>query len=113
MIRGNADVLKAFREKLVPQVFAERFNGIFTHDPQSRVMNSVTRFSEPEFWLDQLFATKAAQKGAVVRRSMAWVDREVGRDLFVHEVRTRGFHLIRTADQYIVVCHSGPIDIMF
>ena len=76
-------------------------------------MNSMTRISEPEFWLDQMFTTKAAQKGAVVRRSTAWVDREVGRDLFMQEVRNRGFHLIRTADQFIVVCHSGPIEILF
>lgn len=76
-------------------------------------MNSLTRISGPEFWLDQLFSTKAAQQGAVVRRSMAWVDREVGRDLFVQEVQRRGFHLLRTADQFIVVCHNGPIEILF
>ena len=64
-------------------------------------------------WIAQMFSTRAAQKGAVVRRSIAWVDREVGRDHFKAEVRRRGFHLIQTADQFIVVCHNGPIQILF
>jgi hypothetical protein len=61
----------------------------------------------------QLFGTKAALNGAVVRRSMAWVQREVGKDSFEAEVRRRGFHLIQTADQYIVICHNGPIRMLF
>jgi hypothetical protein len=64
-------------------------------------------------WVRQLFGTKAALKGAVVRRSMAWVHREVGKDLFEAEVRRRGFHLVQTADQYIVICHNGPIRMLF
>lgn len=67
----------------------------------------------PDAWIDQLFSTRAAQRGAVVRRSMAWVDREVGRDRFIEEVRKRGFRLIRTADQFIIVCHRGPIELVF
>jgi len=64
-------------------------------------------------WIDHLFAAKSARRGAVVRRSRAWVDREVGRRLFEAEVRRRGYHLIETADQFIVVCHNGPIRILF
>jgi hypothetical protein len=76
-------------------------------------MHMMTRETRPDYWLNQMFAAKAARKGAVVRRSLAWVDREVGRDRFLREVRQRGFHLIETADQYIVVCHNGPIRILF
>jgi len=76
-------------------------------------MHMMTRETRPDYWLNQMFAAKAARKGAVVRRSLAWVDREVGRDRFLQEVRQRGFHLIETADQYIVVCHNGPIRILF
>ena len=76
-------------------------------------MHMMTRETQPDYWLNQMFAAKAARKGAVVRRSLAWVDREVGRDRFLREVRQRGFHLIETADQYIVVCHNGPIRILF
>lgn len=64
-------------------------------------------------WIGQMFATKAAQKGAVVRRSMAWVDREVGRDRFLEEIRRRNFHVIQTADQFVVICHNGPVHMLF
>lgn len=73
----------------------------------------LTRRPDPDPWINQLFTTKAARKGAVVRRSIAWVEREVGHIQFQNEIRQRGYHLIRTADQYIVICHSGTIDILF
>ncbi len=76
-------------------------------------MQSLTRVTDPDYWLDQMFAAKAARCGGVVRRSQAWVDREVGRVCFVSAVRMRGFHLIRTADQFIVICHNGPIEMIF
>ncbi len=80
---------------------------------QSCVMQMMTRKSRPDFWIDRLFASGAAQKGAVIRRSAQWIDREVGRDRFFAEVRRRGFHLIRTADQFVVICHGGPVHILF
>lgn len=76
-------------------------------------MQSLTRPTPSAPWIAQLFSSKSARKGAVVRRSVAWVHREVGRDAFVSEVQRRGYHLIETADQFIVVCHNGPIRILF
>ncbi|WP_223423448.1 N-(5'-phosphoribosyl)anthranilate isomerase [Tateyamaria pelophila] len=64
-------------------------------------------------WIQQLFGTKAARKGAVVRRSTAWVYREVGRDIFEAEVKRRGYHLLQTADQYVIICHNGPVRMLF
>ncbi len=63
-------------------------------------------------WIAMIFSAKAAQ-GGVVRRSIAWVDREVGRDRFLAEVRARGFHLLASRSQFIVVCHSDPVKILF
>ena len=77
------------------------------------VMECRTRETSPDFWLDQMFATKAAQSGGVVRRSRAWVDREVGRERFIAEVRSRGFHLLESASQFIVICNRAPIRILF
>ncbi|SLN60105.1 hypothetical protein PEL8287_03258 [Roseovarius litorisediminis] len=76
-------------------------------------MQALSRQNSPEFWISQIFSAKAVQKGAVIRRSMAWIDREVGRDRFIGEVRRRGFRLVQTADQFIVICHSGSISIVF
>lgn len=64
-------------------------------------------------WVRQLFGTKAARKSAVVRRSTAWVNREFGRDAFEAEIKRRGFHLLQTADQYVIICHNGPVRMLF
>lgn len=76
-------------------------------------MQSIARPTPSEPWIAQIFSTQAARKGAVVRRSRAWVDREVGRERFLQEVQRRGYHLLETGDQFVVICHSGPIRILF
>ncbi|KAA0921085.1 N-(5'-phosphoribosyl)anthranilate isomerase [Aquicoccus porphyridii] len=75
-------------------------------------MQMVTRKTRADAWIDQVFSARAARKGAVIRRSIAWIHREVGQDRFFAEVRKRGHRLMQTADQYIVVCHNGPIHIL-
>ncbi len=76
-------------------------------------MQVPTRDTSPDIWIRQIFSAKSACRGSVIRRSVTWIDREVGRDRFIEEVRRRGFHLIRTADQFVVICHGGPIHIVF
>ena len=66
----------------------------------------------PQEWIRTIFSARAAQ-GGVVRRSTAWVDREVGRDLFIAEVRKRGFHLLASSNQFIVVCNRDPVQMLF
>ena len=70
------------------------------------------RISDPDAWIDMVFSAKAAQ-GGVVRRAVGWVITEVGHDRFVAEVRRRGFHLLMTENQYIVVCNKGPVRLIF
>ncbi len=67
---------------------------------------------DPETWIRLIFSAQAA-RGGVVRRSIAWVDREVGRDRFFAEVRQRGFHLLATSNQFIVVCNRDPVQLLF
>ncbi|UAB90694.1 N-(5'-phosphoribosyl)anthranilate isomerase [Ruegeria sp. SCSIO 43209] len=73
----------------------------------------MTYRSDPEPWITQLISSRSARTGAVVRRLVAWVEREVGHAAFQAEVKRRGYHLIRTANQYVIICHNGPIDILF
>jgi hypothetical protein len=73
---------------------------------------SHARTSDPDAWIDQVFSAKAAQ-GGVVRRAIGWVATEVGHDRFVDEVRRRGFHLVVTQSQYIVICNPGPVRLLF
>ncbi len=51
----------------------------------------------------------------LVRRANpeGWIDREVGRERFMAEVRARGFHLIQSGDQWVVICHSGFFRVVF
>jgi hypothetical protein len=70
------------------------------------------RHTPSDTWIKLIFSAKAAD-GHVIRRNVTWIDREVGRERFITEVRARGFHLLQTADQFIVVCHSGPEHLLF
>jgi hypothetical protein len=63
-------------------------------------------------WIDRIFSAKVAASGGVVRRSVASVDREIGRQLFEDEVRRRRFHLLQCGGQYIVICNSGHMQII-
>ena len=76
-------------------------------------MNRMIRTSGPEGWIAEIFSAKAVASGGVIRRHRGWVEREIGRDRFVAEVRARGFHLLETGEQLIVVCHRGPIRMHF
>ena len=62
-----------------------------------------------EFRLDQVLSAAAVARGGVVRRSVSWVEREVGRDRLIGEVRARGCHLLEVGGQFLIVCSTGPI----
>lgn len=75
-------------------------------------MDQIARTSPADSWIDLIFSARAAQ-GGVVRRSVAWVDREIGRDRFFAEVRARGFHLLAAGNQFVVICDSRPVQVLF
>ena len=76
-------------------------------------MTQILRPHRAEDWIAQLFATKSARSGGIVRRKIDWVDREIGRARFEAEARRRGFHCIEAGRQLIVVCTPDPIKILF
>jgi len=65
--------------------------------------------SSPDAWIRQIFSAKAAAKGGVTRRSVGWVDREIGREKPALEVRCRGFHMIRAGGQFVIICCQDEI----
>jgi hypothetical protein len=67
---------------------------------------------DPDTWIAMIFSAQAA-KGGVVRRSIAWIDREVGRERFFDDVRRRGFLLLASSNQFIVICNRDPIQAVF
>ncbi len=60
-------------------------------------------------WRDQLFNTRAAKQGGILRRNKHSINREIGVSLLVAEVRARGFRLYEVGDDYVIVCHRRPI----
>lgn len=68
--------------------------------------------SNADFWLATVFSAKAVARGAVVRRSVRWVAREIGIERFVAEVRGRGYHMVETGGQFIVICNRDPLRVI-
>ncbi|MFG5384637.1 hypothetical protein [Yoonia sp. R2-816] len=64
-----------------------------------------TRFAggNPAFFY-HLFSEKAARTGGIVRRAVRDVEREVGRDAIIAEVKKREFHLLECAGQFVIIC---------
>lgn len=64
-------------------------------------------------WIRRIFQAKAVAKGGVVRRSVEAVqDYGGGVKNLKREVKRRKFHLIRTGDQYVVLCHKGKLSVI-
>lgn len=63
-------------------------------------------------WLDQVFRARAARTGGVIIRQIRDVEREVGLPRLEHEVRRRGFHLLRTETHYLIICNSGSLQVI-
>lgn len=64
-------------------------------------------------WVEQVFSAKTVRFGGVVRRSLHWVEAEVGRAVFEAEVRRRGWHLVECNGQLVVFCTARPIKVLF
>lgn len=72
-------------------------------------MTKIASPLSPEIWLQDLFATKAVQKGQVIRRKTRDIERLVGMEAFQTELRRRGFRAIENSGQIIIFCNQAPI----
>ena len=61
-----------------------------------------------EVWMRQIFDAKAARDGLTVRRSLRDVDRIVGRERFLAELRRRGVHAVENSGQIVIFCNNEP-----
>lgn len=62
-------------------------------------------------WLDQVFQAGQANKGGVVRRSIHDVNHHSSEEELISEAKKRGFHVIETGEQYVILCHEGSLEI--
>jgi hypothetical protein len=70
-------------------------------------MDPILRQADAEGWSAEVFSAKSVARGGVIRSDLRWIDREIGRDRFIAELRARGFHLVETGGQRIVICNTG------
>jgi hypothetical protein len=63
----------------------------------------------PYEFFNDIFRAKAAKSGGIVRRRIANVRKYASFDYLQKEVKARGFHLIETGDQYVVICSAGHV----
>ena len=63
-------------------------------------------------WLDQIFEAKSVKDGGVVRRSVEDVRKHGSAAALKKRVRDKGFHLIRTGSQYVILCHKGDLRVL-
>jgi predicted O-methyltransferase YrrM len=60
-------------------------------------------------WIDQVFLAGQVAKGNIVRRKKTSVQRYSSIASLEAEVKRRGFHLVETGDQVIVICNNGSV----
>lgn len=60
-------------------------------------------------WLSQVFSSRAAAAGGVIRRKVTDVDRILGRKAFLAEMQRRGFTVVENAGQFVIFCNCEPV----
>jgi len=63
----------------------------------------------PDAYLRDLFRSRAVQDGGVVRRKRRDLERYVGMERLLAEVRRRGFRAAENSGQILIFCNQAPI----
>jgi hypothetical protein len=75
-------------------------------------MSQLPDVISPGKWTVQLFSAKSVAEGGTVRRKVADLERLIGRERFLLEVRCRGLLVVEDAGQVIVFCNREPIYVL-
>jgi hypothetical protein len=71
-------------------------------------MSAIPPLSPQQFFAE-LFSSRAARNGEVIRRKVRDVERYIGRDTFPAETRRRGYPVVENAGQFVIFCNNEPI----
>lgn len=63
----------------------------------------------PEQFLHELFTSRAATNGEVIRRKRSDVERFFGEEAFLAEMKRRGFRVYHNAGQFVIFCNREPV----
>lgn len=78
---------------------------------QAATMTTTAKLSARAF-LAQLFGSKAARDGAVIRRKLRDVEQYAGREAFEQELARRGCRALDNAGQIVIVRNQEPIRVV-
>ncbi|MGI3185497.1 N-(5'-phosphoribosyl)anthranilate isomerase [Nioella aestuarii] len=72
-------------------------------------MAELPEYLTPDLWLDQMFSSKEAQRGGVVKRQIRDVERLVGRQAFARALERKGLQAVENGRHFVVFCNGAPI----
>ncbi len=72
-------------------------------------MDGFNGFISPEIFMADLFGSRAARDGRVIRRKLRDIDRYAGRERSVEELQRRGYRAVENAGQMVIFCNQEPI----
>lgn len=72
-------------------------------------MAELPQYLTPDLWLEQIFSSKEAQRGGVVKRQVRDVERLVGRQAFARALERKGFQAVENGRHFVVFCNGAPI----
>ncbi|MFT7595903.1 MAG: hypothetical protein ACI8R4_003235 [Paracoccaceae bacterium] len=72
-------------------------------------MRNVPTPLSADVWITDLFSSKAARQGAVIRRKLRDIERYAGAERFQAELQRRGFHAVENTGQLVIFCNQESI----
>jgi len=60
-------------------------------------------------WLEQWFSADQANHGGIIRRDRDWVQKFSSIQEVRDEAQQRGWHMIETGNQIVLLCHQGEL----
>jgi hypothetical protein len=72
-------------------------------------MSVMPQFMSSDQWISHLFSSHSAREGGVIRRKVRDVERYVGREPFLDEMKRRGFPVVENAGQFVIFCNREPL----
>lgn len=73
---------------------------------------SATPPQSPKQFLIELFSSRAALNGEVIRRKRSDVDRYFGEAAFLLEMKRRGYRVYHNSGQFVIFCNCEPVQRM-
>jgi hypothetical protein len=63
-------------------------------------------------WIERIFNAKQAKTNGIIRRSIKAVNTIASEDELKQAVKLRNFHLVKTKEQYVILCNTGDMKLL-